>query len=102
METRGEEVHVNVEEARAGSTPSVVRYVLLVSLTLAIVALSAFVLGAQSALGSTLQSLWVTPVVPLELVAAIAGAALALTALAAIAPMRFVLADSPVRAFARA
>lgn len=58
--------------------------------------------GAQSALGSTLQTPWVTPVVPLELVVAIAGAALALTALAAIAPMRFVLADSPVRAFARA
>lgn len=41
METRGEEVHVEVEEARAGNTPNVVRYVLLVSLTLAIVALSA-------------------------------------------------------------
>lgn len=58
--------------------------------------------GAQSALGSTLQSLWVTLVVPLELVALIAVAALALTALAAIAPIRFVLADSPMRAFARA
>lgn len=41
METRGKEVHVDTEEARAGSTPNVVRYVLLVSLTLAIVALSA-------------------------------------------------------------
>ena len=41
METRGEEVHVDMEEARAGSTPNVVRYVLLVSLTLAIIALSA-------------------------------------------------------------
>lgn len=58
--------------------------------------------GAQSALGSTLKTLWVTPVVPLELVALIAVAALALTALAAIAPIRFVLADSPMRAFARA
>lgn len=41
METRGEEVHVDMEEARAGTTPNVVRYVLLVSLTLAIIALSA-------------------------------------------------------------
>ena len=41
METRGQEVHVDMEEARAGSTPHVVRYVLLVSLALAIIALSA-------------------------------------------------------------
>ena len=41
MESRGEEIHVDTDEARAGSTPSVVRYVLLVSLALAIVALSA-------------------------------------------------------------
>lgn len=41
METRGKEVHVDTDEARAGSTPHVVRYILLVSLTLAIIALSA-------------------------------------------------------------
>ena len=41
METRGDEVHVDVEEARAGNTPHIVRYVLLISLALAIIALSA-------------------------------------------------------------
>lgn len=41
METRGEEVHIDTDEARSGSTPHIVRYVLLISLTLAIVALSA-------------------------------------------------------------
>lgn len=41
MEKRGEEVHVDVEEARAGSTPHVVRYVLMFGLALAIIALSA-------------------------------------------------------------
>ncbi|SFG15713.1 hypothetical protein SAMN05518801_108153 [Novosphingobium sp. CF614] len=41
METPGQEVHLNKEEARAGYTPRIVRYVLLVSLALAIVALSA-------------------------------------------------------------
>ena len=41
MEKRGEEVHVDVEEARAGSTPHVVRYVLMFGLALAILALSA-------------------------------------------------------------
>lgn len=41
MEKRGEEVHLDVEEARAGSTPHVLRYILMFSLALAIVALSA-------------------------------------------------------------
>lgn len=41
METRGEEVHLDKTEARAGSTPGVVRYVLLIGLVLAIAALSA-------------------------------------------------------------
>lgn len=41
MEKRGEEVHVDVEEARAGSTPHVLRYVLMFGLALAIIALSA-------------------------------------------------------------
>ncbi|HUD28952.1 MAG TPA: hypothetical protein VMQ93_08785 [Novosphingobium sp.] len=41
METQGQEVHLDKEEARSGSTPGVVRYVLLISLVLVIVALSA-------------------------------------------------------------
>lgn len=40
MERRGEEVHVDTDEARGGSTPHIVRYVLLISLVLAIIALS--------------------------------------------------------------
>lgn len=47
MERRGDEVHINSDEARSGSTPHIVRYVLLVSLFLAIAALSAiWILGA--------------------------------------------------------
>ena len=41
MERHGEEVHVNTDEARGGDTPHIVRYVLLISLVLAIAALSA-------------------------------------------------------------
>lgn len=41
MEKRGEEVHLDVENARAGSTLHVLRYILMFSLALAIVALSA-------------------------------------------------------------
>jgi hypothetical protein len=37
----GDEVHLDAEEARAGETPHIVRYILIVSLLLAIVALSA-------------------------------------------------------------
>lgn len=40
MERRGDEIHVTDEEARAASTPHIVRYVLMISLILAIVALS--------------------------------------------------------------
>ena len=40
METHGDEVHVSTAEARAGDTPHVVRYVLAISLVLAIAALS--------------------------------------------------------------
>jgi hypothetical protein len=40
METRGEEIHLDKEEARAGSTPGIARYVLLVSTALAAIALS--------------------------------------------------------------
>ena len=40
MEREGEEVHVTTDEARSGSTPHIVRYVLGISLVLAVVALS--------------------------------------------------------------
>lgn len=36
-----DEIHVSTEEARSGSTPNIVRYVLAISLLLAIIALSA-------------------------------------------------------------
>ncbi|KHK89978.1 hypothetical protein [Novosphingobium malaysiense] len=50
METQGREVHVDQDEARAGSTPRIVRYVLLISLALAVIALSAiWIIGALSA-----------------------------------------------------
>lgn len=41
MERHGEEVHVETDEARGGSTPHIVRWILGVSLFLAIVLLSA-------------------------------------------------------------
>ncbi len=41
METRGPEVHLDKQEARSGETSNVVRYVLLISLVLAIVAMTA-------------------------------------------------------------
>lgn len=40
MEREGDEVHVSTTEARSGTTPHIVRYVLGISLFLAIVALS--------------------------------------------------------------
>jgi len=40
MERRGEEIHLETEEARSGETSNVVRYVLMIALALAIVALS--------------------------------------------------------------
>jgi hypothetical protein len=40
MEVRNNEVHIPTEEARGGSTPHIVRYVLVISLFLAIAALS--------------------------------------------------------------
>lgn len=39
METRGQQVHLDKQDARAGATPGVVRYVLIISLVLVIVAL---------------------------------------------------------------
>ena len=47
MRRVGEEVHLEVDEARGGSTPHIVRYALMISLTLAILAMSAiWVTGA--------------------------------------------------------
>ncbi len=40
MERQGEEVHITTEEASGGSKPHIVRYVLAISLVLAIVAMS--------------------------------------------------------------
>ncbi len=49
MQTNGERVHADVDEARAGSTPNIVRWVLIVSLLAAIVLLTAiWVIGAWS------------------------------------------------------
>ena len=41
MERRGDEIHLDTNEARAGDTPHIMRYVLIIGLFLAIVALSA-------------------------------------------------------------
>ena len=47
MRIEGNEVHQTTDEARAGSTPNIVRWVLIISLTSAIVLLSAvWILGA--------------------------------------------------------
>ena len=40
MERRGDEAHVTTTEARSGSTPHIVRYILVISLFLAIVAMT--------------------------------------------------------------
>lgn len=50
MERHGDEVHINTEDARSGSTPHIVRYMLLIGLVLAIGALSAiWITGALNA-----------------------------------------------------
>ncbi|MBW8785634.1 MAG: hypothetical protein JF593_13525 [Novosphingobium sp.] len=50
MELQGDELHVETDEARSGSTPHIVRYVLVISLFLAIAALTViWVTGAFSA-----------------------------------------------------
>jgi hypothetical protein len=47
MERQGDEIHVTTTEASGGSTPHIVRYVLAISLILAIGALSAvWIIGA--------------------------------------------------------
>lgn len=40
MQRFGEEVHLDDDEARGGTTPNIVRYVLVISLILAILAMS--------------------------------------------------------------
>ena len=48
MERQGDEVHIETEDARAGATPHVVRYVLAVSLALVLIAFAAiFLANAQ-------------------------------------------------------
>ncbi|MFA7603302.1 MAG: hypothetical protein WCY29_09875 [Novosphingobium sp.] len=50
MERIGDEVHVTTDEARGATTPHIVRYVLMISLVLAIIALSAiWMTGAMNA-----------------------------------------------------
>ena len=50
MDREGEEVHIQTDEARGGSTPHIVRYVLVISTLLAIVALSViWITGAMVA-----------------------------------------------------
>lgn len=49
MERQGDEVHIETNEARGGSTPHIVRYVLAISLLLAIAAMTfIWVTGAVS------------------------------------------------------
>ena len=48
MQRIGNEIHLDSDEARSGSTPHIVRYVLITSLTLAILAMS--VIWIQKAL----------------------------------------------------
>jgi hypothetical protein len=50
MEQHGDEVHITQEEASGGSKPNIVRYVLGISLALAIGAMSAiWIFGAANA-----------------------------------------------------
>lgn len=52
MERQGEEIHVTTDEARGGETPNIVRNVLMVSLVLAIAALSLiWITGAMTTAG---------------------------------------------------
>ena len=48
MQRVGDEVHLDEDEARSGSTPHIVRYVLLASLVLAILAMSRDRRGART------------------------------------------------------
>jgi hypothetical protein len=44
METEGNEIHIDRNEARAGSTPGVVRYILAISLALVVIAFAIIVM----------------------------------------------------------
>jgi len=44
MDTKNTEIHVDRDEARAGSTPGIVRYVLAISLLLVVVAFAVIVM----------------------------------------------------------
>lgn len=49
MDTNDAEIHIDKNEARAGSTPGIVRYVLAISLVLVVVAFAVIVMtGALS------------------------------------------------------
>jgi len=49
MKKIGDEVHLDTQEARGGETPHIVRYVLMISLLLAIIGMSAiWITGAVS------------------------------------------------------
>jgi len=49
MQKIGDEVHVDTDEARSGETPHIVRYILVISLVMAIVAMSViWITGAAS------------------------------------------------------
>jgi len=41
MNRQGDEVHIETNEARGGSTPNIMRWVLAISLALAVIAMSA-------------------------------------------------------------
>ncbi|UYN84408.1 MAG: FtsX-like permease family protein [Microcella sp.] len=58
--------------------------------------------GAQSVIGVAMPGGVVLPFVPLPLIGVVLATSIVLTILSSAAPLRFVLADSPVRAFARA
>lgn len=45
MQRIGEEIHLDTDEARGGSTPNILRYILLISLALAVLAMSAVWIG---------------------------------------------------------
>lgn len=56
MERHGDQVEVTTTEARGGSTPHIVRYVLLISVVLAIVVLSVIWMTGAATSGNTVES----------------------------------------------
>ncbi|MGC1270665.1 MAG: hypothetical protein WA842_08730 [Croceibacterium sp.] len=55
MEDRSGEIHVTTDEARSGSTPHIVRWVLAISLLAAIIILSAMWMTSASLVGGEEQ-----------------------------------------------